>query len=84
MYYLCENYYKPITVQYYIADCVSWVPRLTLLDLQTNWMCSQNGTHSYVGDLLYFTQFLVCFSVLLRGSFTEGNFKYDEIQFIYF
>ena len=27
---------KPITVQYYIAHCVSWVPRLTLLDLQTN------------------------------------------------
>ena len=50
MYYLCERCYKPITVQYYIADCVSWVPRLTLLDLQT---CSQNGTHSYVGDLLY-------------------------------
>ena len=37
MYFLCEKYYKPITVQYYIADCVSWVPRLTLLDLQTNW-----------------------------------------------
>ena len=37
MYYLCEKYYKPITVQYYIADCVIWVPRLTLLDLQTNW-----------------------------------------------
>ena len=37
MYYLCEKYYKPITVQYYIADCVSWVPRLTLLDLRTNW-----------------------------------------------
>ena len=36
MYYLCEKYYKPITVQYYIADCVSWVPRLTLLDLGTN------------------------------------------------
>ena len=35
MYYLCEKYYKPITVQYYIADCVSQVPRLTLLDLQT-------------------------------------------------
>ena len=30
MYYLCEKYYKLITVQYYIADCVSWVPRLTL------------------------------------------------------
>ena len=25
MYYLCEKYYKPITGQYYIADCVSWV-----------------------------------------------------------
>ena len=37
MYYLCEKYYKPITVQYYIADCVSWVPRLTLLDLRKNW-----------------------------------------------
>ena len=37
MYYLCEKYYKPIRVQYYITDCVSWVPRLTLLDLQTNW-----------------------------------------------
>ena len=37
MYYLCEKYYKPITVQYCIADCVSWVPRLTLLDLRTNW-----------------------------------------------
>ena len=28
MYCLCEKYYKPITVQYYIADCISWVPRL--------------------------------------------------------
>ena len=37
MYYLCEKYYKPITVQYYIADYVSWVPRLTLLDLRTDW-----------------------------------------------
>ena len=27
-----------IAVQCYIADCVSWVPRLTLLDLQTNWI----------------------------------------------
>ena len=35
MYCLCEKYYKPISV--YIADCVSWVPRLTLLDLWTNW-----------------------------------------------
>ena len=38
MYYLCEKHYKPITVQYYTADCVSWVPRLALLDLKTNWI----------------------------------------------
>ena len=25
MHYLCENYYKPITVQYYIANSVHWV-----------------------------------------------------------
>ena len=31
---LCEKYCKPITVQYYIADCVSSVPRLTSMDLQ--------------------------------------------------
>ena len=37
MYYLSEKYYKPITVEYYIADCVSWVPRLTLQDLRTSW-----------------------------------------------
>lgn len=33
MYYICENYYKPITVQYCIADYVSLVPRLTLFGL---------------------------------------------------
>ena len=37
IYYLCEKYYKPITVQYYRADGVSWVSGLTLLDLGTNW-----------------------------------------------
>ena len=36
IYYLCEKYYKHITVQRYIADCVFWIPRLNLLDLQTN------------------------------------------------
>ena len=42
MYYLCEKYYKPITGQDCIANCVSWIPRLTLLDLgmhssEQNW-----------------------------------------------
>ena len=38
MYYLCEKYYKSVTVQSYVASCVSWVPRLTLLDLLTKWV----------------------------------------------
>ena len=41
MYYLREKYDKPITAQYYVADCVSWVPRRTLLDLRTNWTFEQ-------------------------------------------
>ena len=28
MYYLYKRYYKPITLQYDIANCVSWVPTL--------------------------------------------------------
>ena len=32
-YVLCEKYYKCITVQDHVADYVSWVPKLTLLDL---------------------------------------------------
>ena len=31
------KYYEPLTVKYYVVSCASWVPRLTLLDLQTNW-----------------------------------------------
>ena len=38
MYYLCEKYYKPIIVKYYIVICISWVLRLTLLNLQTELM----------------------------------------------
>ena len=34
---MCEKYYKLITVQDNIANCVGWVPRLTLLNLRTNW-----------------------------------------------
>ena len=33
MYYLHEKCYKPMTVQYYIVDCASRVPRPTLLEL---------------------------------------------------
>ena len=34
----CENHYKLITVQGYIADYISWVPKITLWDLWTNWI----------------------------------------------
>ena len=54
MYYLCEKYYKPIKVQYYIAKWVSWVPRLTVLDLEqtglTDALLEQRCM--YAGDLL--------------------------------
>ena len=45
-YVLFEKYYQPITVQYYITDCVSLVPRLTVrLNEQTDiQICSQDGT----------------------------------------
>lgn len=36
LYCLCKKYYKPITVQYFTADCVSWISRAILLDLQIN------------------------------------------------
>ena len=35
MYYLCEKYYKPLTVQYCVVDLGGYLG-LTLLDLQTN------------------------------------------------
>ena len=34
--YLCENYYKPIIVQYYIANCMIWEHRLC-------WTYEQSG-----------------------------------------
>ena len=33
VYYLCEKYLKPITVQDNIVDDICWVPSLALLDL---------------------------------------------------
>ena len=56
MYYLCETDYKPITVQYYIANCVSWVPKLTSLDLRINWtydMLSEQNSFVYSGLTVY-------------------------------
>ena len=33
---MCEKDYRPITVQRWVADRVSCLPRLTWLDLQTD------------------------------------------------
>ena len=46
VYYLCEKYYKSITVLYCITDCVSCELRLTveLMNKLDSGMCSQNGT----------------------------------------
>ena len=55
MYYLYENNYKPITVQYYKANCVSWMSRLTFLDLRINWLTntlSEWNSFLNVGELL--------------------------------
>ena len=86
MYYLCEKYYKSITVQYYIADCVSWVSRLTLLDLMKKLdlrMRSRNETRSYVGDLLYFgPKNQTCYSQeLLLFAFQVSNRAAGQIAF---
>ena len=53
---ICVKSYKPIASQHYTAECVSWVPVVTLLDLTNKLdlqMCSQNETHLYTGNLLY-------------------------------
>ena len=43
MYYLWGKDYKTITAKYYMADCVSWEPRPTLLELRTNWTQRMNS-----------------------------------------
>ena len=45
-------------VQYCIGGYVSWADIVGLLNKLNLWMCSCNGTHLYVGDLLY-TQIIV-------------------------
>ena len=61
---------KQASKQQYIADCAGWVPRLTLLDLRTNWIyeCSQNTPGLYVRNLLYSFGIYFCLlnTILLR------------------
>ena len=63
LYCLCEKYYKHITVQYYVTDFVSWVSRLTLLDLNKLDLCHVLSEWSlFIGDLLYVSAFLFLLS----------------------
>ena len=80
MYYLCKsiiNLLEYSTVLQYIANCVSWVPRLPLLDLQTNWTCKQIGLRNVLSERNLF----VCrgLTVIKLGmdkfSKTETNFS---------
>ena len=60
MYYLGENYYKPVTVRYCIDMIVlRWIPWLTLLGLR---MCSCSGARLHGGNLLSLP---ACLPVLL-------------------
>ena len=51
MYYSYESYYKLITVQYYIANIISWELMLTLLDFTKKLVlqrCSQSGREALI------------------------------------
>lgn len=83
MHYLHEKHYKSITVQSHTADCVCWVPGLTLLespglmnklDLQ---MRSQNGTRSCTGDLHLFEKIL-----LFTTHVTNRKYDIFSIKFL--
>ena len=84
MYYLCEKYYKPLTVQDHIADYVSWVPRLNLQDLQTNWTqeCALRTELIYtqVTDCISCNQDMGDTESLLCPGAPQGNaqFQFEE------
>ena len=56
MYYFFKKCYKPITAQYYTAYRISWVPRLTLLDLGTNrtYECTLRMEFVHMWGLIYY------------------------------
>ena len=82
MYYLCEEYYKPITRQYYIANCFIWVPRVTLLDLRTNWTYKRTlGTEliRMQGTYCIHTDMCVCFFFLTTLFVLENRDRVGTI-----
>lgn len=84
MHYLHEKHYKSITVQSHTADCVSWVPGLTLLEspgllnklyLQ---MRSQNGTRLYTGDLRLFEKILLFTTHVTNRKYNNFSIKFKK------
>lgn len=74
MYCLGEKYFKPITLQYYIANCDSWVLKLTLLYLKTTWTYKFALGTEFV--CMYGTY---CTGFALRVFITFGHLaSYDE------
>ena len=63
---------------FWLDEMVSWVPRLTLLDLQ---MCSWNGTHLYVRDFLYWQSIITGFKPKSAGQFPEASFMKCYLYF---
>ena len=59
---------------------VSWVTRLTLLDLGTNWThtCSQNWTHSYVWNLMFI--YIYFFQIIFPCSLLQ-NTEYISLSY---
>ena len=69
MYYWCEEYYKPTTVQYHISDYVSWILRLTLLYLQTSWT-------------YYHVLFVTLWTVARTDSSVHGIFQARILEWV--
>ena len=89
--YLCEKCHRPSAIPYYIAVCVSWVPRLTLLDSWTNWahkhalqmehICSQG---IYCKHLLSSIQEKTNVWSIVRSVWEQLDFIYLKVFFFFF
>ena len=71
VYYFCDRYYKPIILQYYIANCVSWVPRLTWLNLQVGLTNTLSEWNMFVCRELTVFQSLLANLLLLLNRFSH-------------
>lgn len=92
---MCERYYKPITVKYYVVDCVRWVPGLTVelklnLLMLSEWNsfvcqglavlpCIVNALGSMFLQCLY----ILIFSIILDLKTSKQNYSFHNPTTIY-